>query len=54
MEDLGYKDNDIIAYSKVASPKLEAITANSSTPYITAFSDLSQGPTVLEIPSRRS
>ena len=51
IEDLGYKDNDIIAYSKVATPKLEAITANSSTPYITAFSDLSKGPTVLEIPS---
>lgn len=50
IEDLGYKDNDIIAYSTVASPRLEAITANSSTPYITAFSDLSQGPTVLEIP----
>ncbi|WP_163407079.1 DUF1254 domain-containing protein [Flavobacterium ajazii] len=51
IEDLGYKDNDIIAYSKVATPKLEAITANSSTPYITAFSDLSVGPTVLEIPA---
>ncbi len=50
IEHLGYKDNDIIAYSQVASPKLEAITANSSTPYITAFSDLSQGPSVLEIP----
>lgn len=51
IEDLGYKDNDIIAYSQVASPKLEAITANSSTPYITAFSDLSKGPSVLEIPA---
>ena len=50
IEDLGYEDNDIIAYSEVASPKLEAITANSSTPYITAFSDLSKGPTVLEVP----
>lgn len=50
LEDLGLKDNDIIAYSGVATPKLEAITANASTPYITAFSDLQQGPTVLEVP----
>ncbi len=50
IEQLGYADNNIIAYSEVASPKLEAITANSSTPYITAFSDLSEGPTILEVP----
>ena len=50
IENLGYKDHDIIAYSKVASPKLETITANSSTPYIGAYSDLSKGPSVLEIP----
>lgn len=49
-EDLGCTDNDIIAYSQVATPKLEAITANSSTPYITAFCDLSKGPCVLEVP----
>jgi hypothetical protein len=30
--DLGAKDNDIIAYSAPATPKLEAITANSTTP----------------------
>lgn len=29
---------------------LEAITANSTTPYITAFTDLRRGPAVLEIP----
>jgi hypothetical protein len=38
--DLGMKDNDIIAYSATATPKLEAITANSSTPYIAAYADL--------------
>ncbi|HEV7317184.1 MAG TPA: DUF1214 domain-containing protein [Ensifer sp.] len=48
--DLGLKDNDIIAYSATATPKLEAITANSTTPYITAFSDLRKGPVVLELP----
>jgi hypothetical protein len=48
--DLGMKDNDIIAYSAVATPKLEAITANSTTPYISAFTDLKKGPVVLEVP----
>ncbi|MEJ5056884.1 MULTISPECIES: DUF1254 domain-containing protein [unclassified Pseudomonas] len=50
-DDLGVKDNDIIAYSAPATPKLEAITANSSTPYITAFTDLQKGPVVLELPA---
>jgi hypothetical protein len=50
-DDLGLSDNDIIAYSGTATPKLEAITANSTTPYITAFSDLRRGPAVLEIPA---
>ncbi len=50
-DNLGLKDNDIIAYSKPATPHLEAITANSTTPYITAFTDLQKGPVVLEIPT---
>jgi len=50
LEDLGLRDNDILAWSAVATPKLEATTANASTPYITAFSDLQEGPTVLEVP----
>ncbi|MXU66383.1 DUF1254 domain-containing protein [Oceanomicrobium pacificus] len=50
LEDLGLKDNDIIAYSGVATAKLEATTANASTPYITAFTDLQAGPTVLDVP----
>jgi hypothetical protein len=49
-DDLVLKDNDIIAYSGTATPKLEAITANSTTPYITAFTDLRKGPVVLELP----
>src|SRR5262249_32775008 len=48
--DLGLKDNDIITYSGTATPKLEAITANSSTPYIAAYTDLRKGPVVLEVP----
>ncbi|WP_099038041.1 DUF1254 domain-containing protein [Mycobacterium neglectum] len=50
-DDLGLRDNDIIAYSGTATPQLEAITANSTTPYITAFTDLRRGPAVLEIPA---
>lgn len=50
MEDLEMKDNDIITYSETAKPNLEAITANSSTPYIAAYSDLQRGPVVLEVP----
>lgn len=50
-ENLGLKDNDIIAYSKPATAHLEAITANSTTPYITAFTDLQKGPVVLEVPA---
>jgi hypothetical protein len=48
--DLGMKDNDIIACSAPATPKIEAITANSTTPYISAFTDLRKGPVVLELP----
>src|SRR5215831_12849931 len=50
-DDLGAKDNDIIAYSIPATPKLEAITANSTTPYIAAYTDLRKGPVVLEVPA---
>lgn len=50
-DNLGVKDNDIISYSAPATPKLEAITANSTTPYITAFTDLRKGPVVLEVPA---
>src|SRR5262245_63373400 len=49
--ELGYKDNDIIAYSAPATPRLEALTANSTTPYIAAYTDLRKGPAVLEVPA---
>ena len=48
--DLGMKDTDIITYSHTATPKVEAITPNSSTPYIAAYVDLKQGPAVLDVP----
>jgi hypothetical protein len=50
-QDLGIKDCDIIAYSAPATPKLEALTANTTTPYIAAFADLRNGPVVLELPA---
>lgn len=49
-ESANLTDNDILANSGVAKPNLEALTANSSTPYIAAYSDLRKGPVVLEVP----
>lgn len=49
-DSLGMKYNDIITYSTTATPKLEAITANSTTPYVAAYTDLRKGPVVLELP----
>jgi hypothetical protein len=51
VEALGFQDNDIISYSGTATPTLEAITANSTTPYIASFTDLRRGPVVLEVPA---
>lgn len=48
---LGAKNNDILAWSGPATPKLETWTANSSTPYIVAYADLKKEPVVLEIPA---
>lgn len=50
-DDHGVKDNDIIALSAPATPRLEALTANSTTPYIAAFTDLRKGPAVLDLPA---
>lgn len=43
-------DTTILVWNHTATPRLEAITANSSTPYITAYSDLQKGPLVVEVP----
>lgn len=50
ISDLGVRDNDIISYSRPATPKLETLTANSTAPYVAACTDLQKGPAVLEIP----
>jgi hypothetical protein len=49
-EQLRARDYDILACSRPATPKIEALTANSTTPYIAAFADLRNGPAVLEVP----
>ncbi|WP_430813516.1 DUF1254 domain-containing protein [Carboxylicivirga sp. RSCT41] len=51
MELPGVDNNVVIAYSAPALSKHKAITANTATPYITAFTDLRNGPVVLEIPA---
>ncbi|GGP25310.1 DUF1214 domain-containing protein [Silvimonas amylolytica] len=43
-------DTTVITYDRVATPRLEAITANSSTPYIFALPDLRKGPVVVDVP----
>lgn len=52
MTALKMNDNDIAAFSGPLKQKMEAITPNTVTPYIVAFSDLSNGPVVLEIPAQ--
>jgi hypothetical protein len=43
--------NVILAWSKPATPKLEALTANNQVPYIASQTDLRRGPVVLEVPA---
>lgn len=45
------KENDIAAFSGPLTQKMEAITPNTVTPYITAYTDLRGGPVVLEVPA---
>lgn len=48
--DFGMKDNSISTSPTLTTPAKELLTANSSTPYIVAFTDLKKGPAVLEMP----
>lgn len=52
MSALRMNNNDIAAFSGPLKQTMEAITPNTVTPYIVAFSDLSNGPVVLEIPAQ--
>ncbi len=48
----GAGDNVVIAYSAPITQLTEAITGNTVTPYIVSFSDLRNGPVVLEVPTK--
>jgi hypothetical protein len=48
--ELGFGDNVIMAYSAPAKQNAEFLTANNAIPYIVAFTDLRNGPAVLELP----
>ena len=50
-EALGGGDNTILAWSKVAGPHAELLTANDVTPYILAMTDLRKGPVIVEVPA---
>ncbi len=47
----GVEDNVVVAYSAPALSIHKAITANTATPYITAYTDLRNGPVVLDVPA---
>lgn len=50
-KELGAENNTIFSYSETAGPNLEVATSNSSTPYIGGYTDLQNGPVVLEVPA---
>lgn len=52
MGALNMKNNDIAAFSGPLKQNMEAITPNTVTPYIVAFTELADGPVVLEIPAQ--
>jgi hypothetical protein len=49
---IGMGDDDIMAFSKPATPSGGFLAANNVTPYIAGFTDLRKGPVVLEIPAK--
>ncbi len=51
-EAVGGTENTILAWSKVATPKAELLTANNVTPYILAMTNLKPGPVVVEVPAK--
>jgi len=51
-EAVGGSENTILAWSKVATAKAELLTANNTTPYILAMTNLKKGPVVVEVPAK--
>jgi len=50
--EAGVADNEILAMSRPLTTRHEALTANNTTPYITATSNVRNGPMVLEVPAQ--
>ena len=48
--EIGAGDNVICAWSGGATPLLETLTPNNTSPYVTSTTDLRKGPVVLEVP----
>jgi hypothetical protein len=48
----GVTDNTVVAYPGPITQAVQAITPNTVTPYIAAFSDLRKGPIVVEVPPK--
>lgn len=48
----GVTDNTVVACPGPITQAVEAITPNTVTPYIAAFSDLRSGPVVVELPAK--
>ena len=48
----GVTDNTVVAYPGPITQAVQAITPNTVTPYIAAFSDLRNGPVVVELPAK--
>jgi hypothetical protein len=47
----GVEDNVVVAFSGTLKSRHEVITANTALPYIAAFTDLRNGPVVVEVPA---
>ncbi|MBV8667309.1 MAG: DUF1254 domain-containing protein [Burkholderiaceae bacterium] len=52
MEGNDAHDNDMVSFSHPAVAHHELLTANNTTPYVTANFDLRKGPVVIEVPAR--
>ena len=48
---VGGGPNVVLTWSKLATPKAELLTANNTTPYIFAMTDLREGPVVIDVPA---
>ena len=48
--EIGGGDNVILAWSGGATPLLETLTPNNTSPYVTSTTDLRKGPVVVEVP----